>query len=36
MEFANDRAVGTMWGELFINHTKTGKSGDGIINIIDH
>ena len=25
MEFANDRAVGTMWGELFINHTKTGK-----------
>ena len=25
MEFANDRAIGTMWGELFINHTKTGK-----------
>lgn len=25
MEFANDRAVSTMWGGLFINHTKKGK-----------
>lgn len=25
MEFANDRAVNTMWGELVINHTKKGK-----------
>lgn len=25
MEFANDRAVNNMWGELVINHTKKGK-----------
>lgn len=25
IEFANDRAVGTMWGALYINHTNKGK-----------
>ena len=25
IEFANDRAVSTMWGETYINHTREGK-----------